>query len=301
MMRLHGLAAAALAIALGSPAAAEPRTVRLVHEGVCDAGVLRAALAERLGRDPVSAAAGDTVRVTVAKQAGGVVARIAIDGNERQITASDCERLSETVAVVIAMVISRDAPVAEATPEPVPELEPAPTLHGDVEPPPELPRPVRSLHAVLGIAGSARSTSLSFLGGVGLRRGHWSVDAELQFRPDYVNAGVDSGGIAIGVVALSIAPCIRSNALGACLVASGGFVHGRGDALVGARAATAPFAAVGGRLTWEQQVAPRVALRIHLDIQSVLASTRFFVDEMAVWSTDWLEVWAGFGVVATIP
>ena len=78
-------------------------------------------------------------------------------------------------------------------------------------------------------------------------------------------------------------------------------IRGSGTGLVDARAAFAPTAALGARVTWEHPFTRLLSLRLHVDAEAGVTTTRFDVGHMPVWASNRFEVWGGAGVIALIP
>jgi len=109
------------------------------------------------------------------------------------------------------------------------------------------------------------------------------------------------GSIEVLRTELSISPCIHRGAFAVCGLASGGVIRGAANNLRDARTAYSPVLSAGARLVWEHAVSDRFALRLHVDAEGLLTTTRFDVDQMVVWTTPRFEAAAGVGVLAHFP
>jgi hypothetical protein len=308
---------ALLVVLAAIPASAS--TVRLHVTGdACDFASLEPQLAQMLGADPVDSNARATVRVDVTNVHE---ARVSFDDGggrvrgPRVVTAASCNELVKSVAVVIATAlpdVQEDSEAATVVVDEPPRAStPAPVaLTFDFEPATDLDvTPVASEPSVsqtdVFIAGATGITSAGADGqaiiGIRVRRNAASVGAELRGdAPQQVSAD-RMGTIGIARAQISISPCMHFGAFATCVVAGVGTIHGAGTELTSAREAYTPLLTAGLRVTWEQPLTRRIALRIHLDADALLTTTQFDVDDMRVWQSQRFEASAGLGVLAHFP
>jgi hypothetical protein len=304
-----------LLVALAAmPASAS--TVRLQVTGdACDFASLEPQLAQMLGADPIDSNARASVQVDVSTVHE---ARVSFDDGgglvrgPRVVTAASCNELVKSVAIVIATALPDvqedteavvvDEPPHVSTPTPVAiRFEPATT---DLDVAPVASEPSVSQTDVL-VAGATGITSVGADGqailGIRVRRNAASVSAELRGdAPQQVSAN-RMGTIGIARAQISISPCMHFGAFATCVVAGAGTIHGSGTELTSAREAYTPLLTAGLRVTWEQPLTRRIALRIHLDADALLTTTQFDVDDMKVWQSQRFEASAGLGVLAHFP
>jgi hypothetical protein len=76
----------------------------------------------------------------------------------------------------------------------------------------------------------------------------------------------------------------RGLLLGCALVAAG-LLHGAGEGIPEARAATGPWLGLGGRAGARIPLAPALALEVRADVAVPVLRTRLLVGQAAVWTT----------------
>jgi hypothetical protein len=297
-------------------------TVRLQVTGdTCDFASLEPQLAQMLGADPVDANARAIVEIDVSNAHDAFEARVLFDDGDglvrgpRVVTAASCNELVKSVAVVIATALPDvqedseaatvvvDEPPRASTPAPVAltfDFEPATDL--DVTPLASEPSVSQTDVFVAGATGitSAGADGQAIVG-IRVRRNAASVGAELRGdAPQQVSAD-RMGTIGIARAQISISPCTHFGAFATCVVVGAGTIHGSGAGLTSAREAYTPLLTAGLRVTWEQPLTRRLALRIHFDADALLTTTQFDVDDMKVWESQRFEASAGLGVLAHFP
>lgn len=319
-MRLIGLVT--LAIMAGSTVVRATPPIISVRGEACDLSALDAELADMLADE----SAGDS-RVSVVASRGDQELRAEVlfldaDGQalgSRVITASTCDDLVDSIALVIAMAIpdlsagehtqpravqseAELSPVAPATP---PAVEASPVTAAvdrmsvrrstRVETASEL-----SVAGYLGGASTVTSRGMheQLLLGARLRRGRASLSLQARVdAPEEVRVTA-TGTVAIMQADVSLAPCAHWRSLAGCALLSLGVLHGSGKALYAARDVFTPNVATGVRIGWEHFVSSRLAIRVHLDGRARLTTTTFEVDYMPVWESSRVEGSAGVGLVA---
>jgi hypothetical protein len=270
-------------------------------EGCPDAEVLRARVAERLGRDPFTA--GDDghgkLRVAFARRnkRHWTAAIELFDAENKRIgerslahEASTCEPLIGSVVLTIAVLLEDLAP-----PPPTAAPSPAPPPTAEISPPPDAApaRPTPSPRAArfdvsagaAGSLGGAPSPSVGADFAIGLDVGRWSF--ELGGR-GYLPASSD-GPVAVRtrVVHARFAPCWGALVLSECLVADVGSVSAEavGPRVLDSRL-EAQFYAAGGLGFLSRVFVVDDLLFVRASIDLLFAATRagFDVGPERVWT-----------------
>jgi hypothetical protein len=271
-----------------------------------DVSVLRAKVAERLGRDPFTtgADARGKLRVAFARDKGRTwTADIALaDATGKRIgaralthTGGTCEPLVGSVVFTIAVLIEDLAPpqpeptAPVAPPPPPPALPPiAPSADAPAAPPPAAsPRTMR-FDASIGAVGALGGAPAPTGGGeilVGLDVARLRV--ELSGRV-YAPASSD-GDVAVRtrLVHGRVAPCYGWVVLAGCVVAAVGSVSGEatGDGVVSSRLAGQVYAATGvGLLSRVFVVDDLLFIRASVDLLLAVTRAGFDVGERRVWT-----------------
>ncbi|MHB1845113.1 MAG: hypothetical protein ACYCWW_09800 [Deltaproteobacteria bacterium] len=263
------LLAACLALSLASATALGAPPIRIGlsvkpspgAEGCVAPERLEAAIAERLGHDPIvplTPGSGRVIELDVrADGAEGFVARLAL--------------LDERQAIVGEPVAPPDSPRLTAA-EPVAPKAAATTLQ---------------LRAGLGAVGSLGSAP-SPAAGLGLDvellwpryallfEGRSDLNATRPFEGGEVGTALELG---------EIAPCRRFGSLGACAVVALGAQTGQAAGLPGALQRSAPFAAVGARGLFELLVAGPFSLRGSLELLAPLTRENVLVGDNLAFTT----------------
>jgi hypothetical protein len=307
---------ALLVVLAAIPASAS--TVRLHVTGdACDFASLEPQLAQMLGADPVDSNARATVQVDVTNVHE---ARVSFDDGggrvrgPRVVTAATCNELVKSVAVVIATALpdvqTDSEPVAVVIDEPPHVSTPTPVAirfeptTADLDVALAVSEPSEAQTDVF-VAGATGITSAGADGqaivGIRVRRNAASVGAELRGDAPQQLSADRMGTIGIARAQISISPCTHFGAFATCVVVGAGTIHGSGAGLTSAREAYTPLLTAGLRVTWEQPLTRRIALRIHFDADALLTTTQFDVDDMKVWESQRFEASAGLGVLAHFP
>jgi hypothetical protein len=309
---VRGLTTLLVALAAGT-ASASPLRLQVTGD-TCDFGSLEPQLAQMLGADPVDSNAVASVQIDVTNASEAHVSFD--DGNglvrgPRVVTAASCNDLVKSVAIVIATAL----PDVQAEPpsvvaEPVQALTPTPPtialgpVRMEVDEAPAVNEPSHSRMDVYA-AGAAGIASTGADGqaiiGVSVRRNAASISAEIRGDAPQQFSAERMGNIDVARAQISLSPCMSFGPFAACAVAGAGTIHGFGAGLTSAREAYTPLLTAGLRMTWEQPLSSRIALRIHLDADALLTTTRFDVDNMTVWQSPRFEASAGLGVLAHFP
>jgi hypothetical protein len=280
-----------------------------------DATAIQVGVAARLGYDPFDEKAGKDLRVTIRQAAHGLEARIEMDDLDGKLIAerrlvsrrNDCKELASSVELAISIAI--DPPGR------------SPEARGAVGAPPQretsdaaMPLlPVESTRAqgprsrtgnvaagVVGGIRSAPSTSLGISLGAGLRGEVLSLGIEA--RADLPSSmALRVGSVSTSLFTGSWVPCLHSNNLAVCALATAGVLHASGDGLVAAKAANFFYGAVGARVALTYPVTPRWSLALRGDAILPLTETTLTVDGSPAWSSSTLAFALGLGAVAKIP
>lgn len=312
----RGFVAAFAMVAAAKAASASPIRLQVSGNG-CSLDSLEAQLTDLAGADPIDPAAPATLRIATSQTRDSYEAQIVFDDGKqtirgpRLVTAATCAELVQAVALVVVMALPREAAAAPAAMAPE---APAPA-HGReatattattaivAASEPRAPGAPLAIDVLAGGAGgfTSQGVQAQLLVGARIRRAAGSLGIELRadVPRDYPVSPMAS--IAVFRTQLSVSPCVHAGSIAACAVASAGAIHGSGDGLVSARSAYLPLVAGGVRLAWEHPISARLAVRLHIDIDALLTTSRFDVDHMQVWASPRFEGGAGLGIVAHIP
>ncbi len=298
-----GIVVAATALAHAD----SPGVARIVASGDCKLSDLETRSNELLGRAAIVADANASIGIATSIQdAGRVSATLTfadaagVARSARTVEAATCDEMVDSLAVVISLLlrdgVHDDAPVAPtAAVSPAPSPPPVQVTETTfVVLPPHASRPALELAAQMGTT----KTGEVVIGGR-LDRGRHAFGAELHVGiPATTSLGTQEGDGSVRVMTLSLGGvvCRRWGSLGACGILMGGLVRGSGADLMDARTAVRPMASVGARLEWRQAMSRWGGIRMFVDAEQLMVSTRFLVDEMPVWTSDARQAWLGAGI-----
>jgi hypothetical protein len=272
-------------------------TARLVYlrgtgsESCPDEGELRDAVAARLGYDPFTPFALETLFTEVDKEANGFVARVKLVSHENTVrgartlqTTGPCSDLMASLALTISIAIDPMAGTRKGAPEGLPprerDVEPAPTsprteeapiedAPGAAAPEPAAPPSPRVQLAIgagtLGSIGYAPGPAVGFavfgrarLGDLGLA---------IEGRAD-LPAGADARGggrVESSLLAVSLLPCGHAGVVFGCIRGSLGRLQARGVDVTDPGSTGVLWGAVGVRGGAELPLGGVFALRVHVD------------------------------------
>lgn len=236
------------------------------------------------------------VEIATSRADAGLAAALTINGHTRTITAADCAELIDAIALVVAM--------AEAAPTPAPLYSlaaAAPIAAGVIARAKLVPGATR-LDALAGGASTYSSHGWQEQVNLGVRwrAGATSLAFEASASSEHDTLAA-AAGITVWTAAATVSPCLHAGPVAACALASGGIVVGSGEGLPVTRHATTPLAALGGRLAYEGAFGDRFALRARFDLEANLATSKFDIDGMTVWTMDRVAAWAGIDLLVHIP
>jgi hypothetical protein len=293
----------------------------------CDeADLLRAKIAERLGRDPFTRRGSDPeakpfarLRVSYARNKLAWTAEIALLDNDGKRTGArtltregaTCEPLVASVVFTVAVLLEELAPRGPDRPAPAPPVGPGPADDPWRDPPaPDVPRSpppavTTPFDASLGAAGAVGGAPAPSVGGelvVGLDVKRLRV--ELGGRM-YLPASSD-GDVAVRtrLVYGRVAPCYGWEVLSACFVAAVGSVSGEatGDGVASSSLDGQVYAAGGfGALSRIFVVSDRVFLRAAIDILFPVSRVGFDVGDLRVWTVPLVSAASVVGVGVRLP
>lgn len=300
------------AIALVTEVTADARTC-------ASADVLRAKIAERLGRDPFTTDPKDAtrkIRVAFARdKTRAWTAEIALldaSGNAsgaRSIEnkGATCEPLTTSVVFTIAVLLEDLEPKpAPASPPPAPAPPPPSSTEEEKKesPPPPAGRTVR-LDASLGPTG-ALGTAPAFAGGgeLGVGIDIARVRVELGGRA-YLPASSDEA-VAVRTRAIvgRVAPCYGWTAFSVCAVGVAGSLSGEavGAGTVASRIEAQPYAAAGlGVLSRFFFVDDLLFVRASVDALFTITRAGFDVGDRRVWTVPVLAAAGTLAIGARLP
>lgn len=291
-----------LMLLVAGTASASPARLDVTGDG-CDLTELEPQVRAIVGGEPFTADARASVRVGTSTTARGVSARAWFDSGDgerrgpRTVEAATCDELVESLAVIIAMAL----PALMATPSLPPVVVAEPTALG-LEAREEYVRTSKTQLIVAAAGGvSAQGWKQQLILGARTKRDARSLAIEVRSdAPREVEITMASR-VDVWKSVVSVSPCLHAGAFGVCAIASAGVIRGSSTGLVDARTAFSPTAMVGGRLTWEHPFTRLLSLRLHVDAEAIVTTTRFEVGHMPVWVSNRFEVWGGAGVIARIP
>ncbi len=310
---------AGLLVAAVAPATADDRaTARLETGGVCELIDVAERTNDLLGRAAVDPTAAARLRVDTTRAGEQLVATLELVDETgaaqppRTITAHSCEELGESLAVVISIVLRRDAaapwPASIAPPLEPPPATPAPPPAP--EPPLRLSEEDEAGHSLTPVAaratvidvGAAMATSRTsvLVAGGRLERERAAFGLALAVAiPSTVELG--TGSAHVRIASLQAAACARRGRMSACGTAAAGAVYGSGEDLIEARSAVRPIAGLGVRVDWRQSVSRRLGVVVFAEAEQRLLTTRFLVDAMPVWTSPPRQASLGAGVFLRVP
>jgi hypothetical protein len=283
---------------------------------------LRGAIAGRLGYDPaqpasLASASLPTLRVSVARQDGGFVARAEkrnsagrVEWTRPALTDADCRHLIGVLGLSIAITLDPGASgmVTPATPEParVEPPTPSPTAPAVDRASPPLPAPLQRPNIRLGVragvaGGAGPSPAATLAADIGVRGAAWSVS--LEGRADLpATASVDTGAkLRTSVLAAALVPCGHWWWLAGCGIVSLGTLRAESVNLAHGKDDSGLYAAAGLRagLEWPIPSLPRLALRLSGEGLVTLrpVTARRSDDGRAVWKAPPVAGLLGAGAV----
>ncbi len=217
----------------------------------------------------------------------------------RDIEASSCDELVDAVALVMSLVL-RDAPPSRE----VERVDPTFLTVGRSDELAEesfIPAPPRHTRPSLEVA-AAGGTSRSILTMLGVAAARGPVSGALAVGIESpIREQVGSGTIAVSSTRLSARACAHRGGFGVCGLLAAGWIRGEGRDLMDARVAYAPLAAVGLGIEWRRLVTRRIGARVFIDVEQLLTTTRFLVDDARVWSSEPRAAWTGIGAFLRWP
>ncbi len=200
-----------------------------------------------------------------------VVATIVFDdGRQRVVRAASCGELLDSVTLIIAMALSAPVSVASA-------IRTSTAIETASE---------HDLLVTGAGAWSSHNWQQAVLVGVRWRDGDRSLDAELRLDAPDRQSVTTTGSVDVWTSAASVSPCLHRGAFAGCAIATLGVIEGAGSGLADTRRAFTPLVAGGVRLAWEHPLSDRFTLRLQLDAEAALTTTRLDVDHMTVWTSD---------------
>jgi hypothetical protein len=212
------------------------------------------------------------------------------NGRRRVVSAASCAELADAVALVIEVALA-DEPVAR----PVPVVVAAPVVVVAATP----TEMAISVTAANGV--SSHGWEQAVIAGARWRRDALSLGAELRASAPDHQALTGSAELAVWSTAASVAPCVHRGAFAGCATVTAGLTAGYGSGLTDEQRVLTPLLAGGLRLVWEHPLNDRFALRLQVDAEAALTTSRFDINQMAVWTSDRLAIWGGAGVSAHFP
>lgn len=294
------------AIALETEVSADARTC-------ASAEVLRAKIAERLGRDPFTDGGARKIRVAFARdKARAWTADIALlDGSRNasgaraiRNTGATCEPLVASVVFTIAVLLEDlEPPTAPVTP-PAPPPAPPPLIEEEKEKPAPTPpaaadRRTARLDASIGPTGALGTAPAPAGGGeLGIGVDVSRLRIEIGGRAYFPASSDGSVAVRTRTIAGRVAPCWGWTAFSACAVGIIGSVSGEavGDGIASPRLEEQAYAAAGlGMISRLFFVDDLLFVRASVDALFSITRTGFDVGDRRVWT---VPVFAAAGTLA---
>jgi hypothetical protein len=292
--------------------------------GSCaDEAALKRAVIDELHRDPFGAPARYTFTVTFERDAKRARARIVLTDDsgrglgERELSGRDCDELVPAMAWVIALAVG---PLARPTPRPAttpPATVPTPEVVERVPPPAlevrraprrrVLPFSLRlSAGVIAALDAGAATTAPGFTLAVGLLRKRYSLSVEVRGDLPSSTTAAYGGSVETSLVFATLVPCVHHRVVAVCALAAVGAERGSGTGYAQPHAATAPFAALGGRLAVELPFASLLAARVYADLLGALTHLELYVGTTAdpsrrVYRTPSVSSALGLALLAKFP
>jgi hypothetical protein len=216
------------------------------------------------------------------------------NGRQRVVSEPSCAELADAVALVIEVALADDRP-----PVPAGVASVAPAAAVAIAP---ASAPTEMAISATGVTGvSSHGWEQAVIAGARWRRDDVSLGTELRASAPDHEALTASAELAVWSAAASVVPCVHRSSFAGCATITAGFIWGSGSGLTDEQRATTPLLAGGLRLVWEHALTDRLALRLQLDAETALTTSRFDINQMAVWTSDRLALWGGAGVSAHFP
>lgn len=285
-----------------------------------NAEVLRARIAERLGRDPFTDTRDGSARLRVvfARKRGGFSGAVLLEGagGERlgartlERDGATCDPLVTDVVLVVAVLLEdlapRPEPTGEPPPPPPPPPDPPPARAEPAPAPPPAPATDR-VHVDFALGGGTAvglSPSPAAAGEVvtGLDVSRLRIEASGR-----VTLPASSGGdvaVRTQIVTGRLAPCYGFRVLSPCATLAIGRIEGEaaGTGVVAARSAGQLYAGAGAGLVSRVFFAEeRIFARASVDVLFALARAGFDVGAERVWSVPPVSLSATLGVGVRLP
>ena len=285
-----------------------------------DADVLRAKIAERLGRDPFAGKDGrGRLHVRFAREKRAWTGEVVLlDQTEKRLGArtlthqgNSCDPLVASVVFTIAVLLEDLAPRPEPPPAkpdpsgPLPSAPPDPPKEAPESPgPPPTPRETW-VDAALGATGAFGAAPAPIVGGeatLGLDVARARV--ELSGRMFFPASSDGDVGVRTRVVYGRLAPCYGLIVVAACFVGVVGSVSGEaiGERAVASRVESQLYAAGGiGALSRFFVIKELLFVRAAVDLLFAVSRAGFDVGDQRVWTVPAVSVATMIGFGARLP
>jgi hypothetical protein len=325
--------AGALGIVLAAaPDARASTTARLVYlrgagTETCPNEVeLHDAVAARLGYDPFTPFALETLFTEVDKDGTGFVARVKLVAHDNSVrgartlkTTGPCTDLMASLALTISIAIDPMAGSRKGPPEGLPPRErdveigpsePRTDGPGEDKPPPPVPDPVepspRIYFAVgagtIGGVAYAPGPSVGFLAFGRARRGDLSLAVEARADlPSGADVSDPGGRVRSSLVAFSLLPCGHVSVLFGCARGSLGRLSAESLDVTDPGETSSLWAAVGLRAGAEVPLGRIFAVRLHLDGDAIVTRYALRISGATSFRYPSAAGGIGLGVAATFP
>jgi hypothetical protein len=228
----------------------------------------------------------------------------AVDGL-RALSSRDtsCRELASALLLVLSVAARtpETPPPPDARPPPSPAT-PSPTSVAIARASAALvPRPpllLRAGAALFVTDGSLPSASAGGALSLGAARGPNALFLEIGVEAPR-SLALTGGQATVWRASAALVPCRSGQVLLGCALAIGGLLHGAGEGVSDARAATGPWLALGARLGAQFALAPTLALELRADAVVPVVRTRLLVGASAVWTTPAVSAALGLALTRT--
>jgi hypothetical protein len=141
----------------------------------------------------------------------------------------------------------------------------------------------RSSVGIITSLGTAPRATFGLTAQAGVRRG--PVSLAIEARDDLPVSASTHGasGVTTALLQAALVPCLHHLFVSGCALASAGAMRGWGFGVDRPLSQTTPWAAAGGRIAIELEVATQVLVRVHLDVLATLTPTTLLLNGAPAW------------------
>jgi hypothetical protein len=280
-------------------------------EACPDEASVRRAIAGRLGYDPFSDGGSRVLDCRIDAVADGLRAEISARGTDgavnglRALSSRDASCRELAPALLLVLTVAARAPETppplDARPPPSPPTPSLPTVaiaRAGAAPVPRPPLHLRAGAALFVTDGSLPGASAGGALSLGAARGPNVLSLEIGGEAPR-SLALAGGQTTVWRASAALVSCRSGRVLLGCALAIGGLLHGAGEGISDARAATGPWLALGARLGTQFALAPTLALELRADAVVPVVRTRLLVGASAVWTTPAVSAALGLALTRT--